>query len=749
MRDKGIRSVSVEPGEILFAPRRIVVETTAAIDGDSARDGVSVVGCEGAVRVSREGRRLTWTPRSALPLGQHVLRIGKLVSSSNRLVAPGAQIEFSVAETAGTVPPRAVVESALRLGLARGKVTRLPLYARARGKYVELLKARDRRTGKPIALAFDQQGRKVDGERLVYEIVARRFARVGKLHPGLHARLKGLRATARVPIAVWLHREETITFEQATRQRARRADSAPAEVARERKAMTAALGELAAGLQALGARNLRVATAVPAIAASMTPAQIRRAARRPDIAGVYFRDPRGFDDLVDSIDIADSGTVHAAGVKGAGIRVAVWERGPDVTTNLQIQGRFDTSSSASTSAHARLTHAIVRNKQQKAPNGHAPSCLLYSANSYDLDALDWALDTPQCTVISQSFHRDDEQTDDGLSFDDIYKDWRVLHWPFPTIVQASGNDASPNVEFVNHKGYNSLAVGSHDDAAAAMAATSVYRNPSAPHGDRELPEICANGTSVTAVGRTSSGTSFAAPGVAGIAALIQSTDTTLKRWPEGCRAILLAGASRNVNGRRWWIDVVAGNDAADGAGAANAFESYRITQRRSRRNGAASWRGWDVGTLRSRDFDKQKLSTFRYRVKVPRLPKQLFLYGPQKVRVVLAWNSRVYTWRDFLPWLPDSPLLSILGLDLDLKIYDSNGTQVGYSGSWDNSYEIAEFTGQPGEEYEIRIRRWSGTENTWYGIAWTVTGGLSIQAVLSSDQLVRLERAMRALLRGR
>ena len=69
------------------------------------------------------------------------------------------------------------------------------------------------------------------------------------------------------------------------------------------------------------------------------------------------------------------------------------------------------------------------------------------------------------------------------------------------------------------------------------------------------------------------------------------------------------------------------------------------------------------------------------------------------------------------------PLSSNLTLDLDLKVFDGGGNLVGYSGSWDNSYEIAEFEGVPGETYTIRIRRWSGTESTWYGIAWTVTGG--------------------------
>ena len=42
--------------------------------------------------------------------------------------------------------------------------------------------------------------------------------------------------------------------------------------------------------------------------------------------------------------------------------------------------------------------------------------------------------------------------------------------------------------------------------------------------------------------------------------------------------------------------------------------------------------------------------------------------------------------------------------------------------SWDNSYEVVEFAANPGETYEIVIRRWSGTDSVWYGVAWTVTG---------------------------
>ena len=79
-------------------------------------------------------------------------------------------------------------------------------------------------------------------------------------------------------------------------------------------------------------------------------------------------------------------------------------------------------------------------------------------------------------------------------------------------------------------------------------------------------------------------------------------------------------------------------------------------------------------------------------------------------------------------------------------MYDSRGNQVGYSGSWDNSYEIAEFAANPGETYTIKIRRWSGTADVWYGVAWSVQGTPLIrpnwdleQILTSSPEQTRLE----------
>jgi hypothetical protein len=663
----------------------------------------------------------TWLPEGqSLSPGQHLLYVSGLQTRRGEGIPAEKTIPFFVTDSVAKVPARLRVESISRLRIGELDVERLPYDRRPDGRFIELMKASDRKSGAPIALAFDQAGRRVDETPVLERIQRARARRFGKLHESLHARLRQAGPKARIPVAIWLGLEQgTVTVEKKTK----------GETIRPSREAQARGREIAGRVSAFASRcrerfgGLRPDPVAPVVYAELTRNEIEALSKDREVAGMFLYEREGIDDLTNSIAIANSDDVHTLGFKGSGVKVAVWENSPDVTTDLSITARFK-SSGFTTSDHARHTHAIVKNIERNAPHGHAPSCLLHSANTKDLDALRWAVTEKGCTVVSQSFHRSSEPGSAEMSFDDIYKDWLALHWPYPTICQAAGNfwkgDSDnidpPSSEYVNHKGYNGLTVGNHDDNAATMSGDSVFRNPSSTHGDRELPEIAANGTNVTTVKLTMSGTSMASPAAAGAVALIQNVDSTLKSWPEGCRAIMLAAAKRNIAGNTWWQDVVASVDASDGTGATDALEGTNITKQRRARNASGAPRGWDVGTLRSADIGRNQRTNFSYFITLSRS-----ILAPRKVKVALAWDSKISMFSILGIQIPIS---SVLSVDLDLQVFDSSGVQVGYSGSWDNSYEIAEFIGTPGETYTVKIRRWSGTDDVWYGIAWTVTGGL-------------------------
>lgn len=706
----GVESITLVPDEILLTGAKVVMQTTEPVDRERVERAVGVRGLASTLQVSRDRKRVTWTPSDTARPGWYEFAVDELTSGDKRISA-GGRIRFGLVRSAARVPANVVVESMTRVRVDRWQVQRLSLFDdRPQGKFVELMKTSDRKTGKPRTMAFDSSGERVDPDAMMADILSARVKRFGKLDEDLDRVLRRASDDEKVSVAIWAHADDVLdpgdkSPEAVEDARAKEVADRVGTAVRE---ATAALREdlSKSGIEA------RADELAPVVYARLDKAAIRRLQENPRIAGIFLYDPRGFDDLDDSIAIANSDDVHALGARGRGIRVAVWERGPDSTTNLAIAGTFDANGAMST--HSRLVHGVIRNTQANSPNGHAPGCTLFSANSYDLDALRWAVGDENCTVINQSFHRDDEEDSSGLSFDDIYKDWLILRPPYPTIVQAAGN--GDEEEYVNHKGFNSLAVANHNDDASAISSTSVSLNPASSHGDRELPEIGANGTGVAAVGTSNSGTSFASPAVAGIAALLQGEDTLLRSWPEGCRAILLAGATRNVSDATWWQDVATSVDASDGSGAVNALESHRIVQNRRSRNAAATRRGWDVGVLDDDDFDRAGDSDFAYRVLVPD-----WILGPRHVKVALAWDSKV---KEFSLFGIRIPIASALEQDLDLKVYDANGSLVAQSQSWDNSYEIAEFDARRGEEYTIRIRRYSGAGWTWYGIAWTVTGGI-------------------------
>ncbi|GGW39372.1 S8 family serine peptidase [Arenibacter certesii] len=713
--------VNLVRDEILTTNASIEFIVPSNADMDVVIRSIGVQGIDGKVTPTRKRDGYRWTSEKGLSPGQHKLVIEPISNSKSQKLSDAMEIPFTVIATKAEIDNRLIIGSFVRIKLVENGVERLSNYKFKDTNYLEFFKATDRKSGKPVSLEFDHNGKAVDGEKILEDHRKKLNSKFGKLHPTLYSLIHSKNPPKTILVDIWYEFEESEALPTDRNQDECHQESFEKRAKEEQREMHKRSLEFSKSLK-VNIKVVKVDELAPLITAEVETSVLRELTSNKLVAGILLHETEGIEDLENSIAIAGSNVVHFNGEVGSGVKVAVWENGPTSNSNLVIAGKF--KNNPSTSDHSQNVHAIIRNNESNTPNGHAPGCSLFSANDYDRDALTWAVNDKNCTVINQSFHRSSEPGSSTLSSDDIYGDYLATKYPYPLIVHAAGNfwngDSDninpPSSEYVNHKGYNTLSVGNHNDDASAMSGSSVFRNPSSSHGDRELPEICANGVGVTADGIIKSGTSMASPAVVGVSALLQGRNTMLKHWPEGCRAILLASATKNITGNTWWQDVSNGIDALDGAGAVNAAEGSTIALNKKSVNSAPSSRGWDVGLLTSSNFGNDKLSTFDYKISVPN-----YRYGPRKVKVALAWTSKA-TKSSFLfiSWY-----MSKLKVDLDLKIYDENGTQVAYSGSWDNSYEIAEFTGLPGKTYTIKIRRWSGTDSTWFGIAWTVTGGFS------------------------
>jgi hypothetical protein len=691
----------------------IAVRFNHAVDPRSAQSGFRLAGedARAVVRASADGLEATWTPLSPPDEGEHTLLVEDVVSRERDCAVAPWRLPFVVAASQDPARPYGEI-------LLHSSTANLRMSAR---RYA-ISKLLDPRSGKRRQVALDEAGSVVDLDEILREDARMFVEKYGKIHPDLHEKIASASESKRISVALWSCWEEEPV--DKSRFELEPCDPAPDALV----AYRARIRETGAHLTALlreryGVEVLSGLAAAPVLILELTPAEVRELARLDEVAMLFLHEIDGVDDVKNSMAVSGADVVvNLQGWRGTGVRVAVWEAAPDDESRLVIHAHFLPVGHFKT-PHARLVTGIIKHKVPwsayldrpiQPKGGYAPDCRIYSANSYLVSALDWAVVDQGCRVINQSFHRPNDAGNPFLSFDDIWKDFLALHYPYPTIVQAAGDvgEALPySTLFVSHKSYNSLRVGNHNDAATAIDGGSLSGNPPTLHGDRELPEICANGTAVEAVGVTqnNTGTSFAAPAVAGSVALLQQMAPALASWPEGARAILLAGAV-NVTGRTWWRDLRAGVDAADGAGALDIAESGRIAKSRIGRDARGEARGWDVGTFELQDFDPAGDWRHSYRVQVPELGGG--------VKVALAWNCDA-------PALISSFLLDLSRIpeDYDLYIYDGDDL-VTWSASWDNNYEIAEFWGKAGKTYTIRIYRAPNDREALYprcyGLAWTV-----------------------------
>ena len=148
---------------------------------------LGVPGVDGQVRATRGKGRFRWAPEADIPPGRYTLVVEALADRDSRRISEPVEVPFTVVATAAKIPEQVRIESFVRVRLGAKGVERLRRRFVARGEYIDFVKATERRSGEPVALAFDQDGRQVDGEARLAEHQKALASKLGKVHPVLDA----------------------------------------------------------------------------------------------------------------------------------------------------------------------------------------------------------------------------------------------------------------------------------------------------------------------------------------------------------------------------------------------------------------------------------------------------------------------------------------------------------------------------------------------------------------------------------
>jgi hypothetical protein len=595
----------------------------------------------------------------------------------------------------------------------------------ASGVEATMVKVLDAESGDSRRIAIDADGKSHDVDELMQREREAARERYGSLQWALHELISERETDdeAEIPVLIlYAVDEEPIDLDKRELDAARldekglddmaeRARGREREVAERARAMHAeTAGRYDARQEGPGEANV----SGPFVRARLSMRALRELSRDERILFIGLDDEKEILDyptIPESLPTTRANWVHSGGFRGAGVRIAVLESGslwkPAACFNI---GATQVSTSAA-SDHMTKSVGIIGNRYQSdggcrgSWQGYAPDAtvLVANASSY-ADRYDWAR-ARNVNVVTMSWHFGSEETDGGLHSRDVYFDYWVKRWPYPSVFTSAGNEA-PDA-YSSGKGFNFFGVGNvlndgdGDRCNDDISSSSSYKNPTSPHADHEVPALAAPGSRHDLLGSSFGGTSCATPVTASIAALLMSRDGALKIWPEAIRAILLATANYQQADDANYSKYA---DGKDGAGMVNAY--YGMLTAGKRESGTTpQFRAHDYGLMTAGDFrggmfERQwKVQTFSAR---------------SRIRVALAWNSRVAS-------IFGIPLASFLDADLDLWVYDPDGNLVAWSTSWDNSWEFVEFTPAKMGAYTIRVRGYSvpGDFSSWYGVAWT------------------------------
>jgi subtilisin family serine protease len=418
------------------------------------------------------------------------------------------------------------------------------------------------------------------------------------------------------------------------------------------------------------------------IVAAAPASGIRAMERDADVEGIYLErvsEPR----LNASNVVVQANLVFNRGIRGAGIRAGVVEAGR-IGSHINLPGGqrilCRPAATSMVSGHKTQVAGVIQSNNGTF-RGMAPAITLVDgigANFGDAEmmaATDCVI--AQGTVaVNMSFGVDTNGFFNGLA---RYVD-QTAHNTGRTIVVAVTNSCSqrmgsPKIAF------NALAVGSYSDRntvaggddrhscnAVVSPQHSGFLDPFSPNNDREEPDLAGPGhlirMPVPGGGfADNSGTSFAAPHLTGIAGLVRNrAGGSIQTQNERLRAILMASARKNIEGPSRLSE-------RDGTGSVQAAAADRVLL-----NGQSFFFTRPGGTT---GFP---------------IIQSFSATAGERTRVVTVWSHK-----------PSGSASTQPTTDLDLVVLRPGGAVVGSSLSFDNSYEIVEFTAPVTGSYQARI----------------------------------------------
>jgi hypothetical protein len=450
----------------------------------------------------------------------------------------------------------------------------------------------------------------------------------------------------------------------------------------------------------------------------------------------------------------DDAQQWAPPLTGNGIKVAVLEQNRPHSDNAAIFTQLDFANDVYCAAeptgwHTQMVTSVIaaradegQDPNHRALDGSAPDCRLLAAN-YSLsccpgcsddrrraDAMEWARDE-RADVVNFSVWLNSGCAG-GQSYFELarYFDWVSTQHPWPVITAIAGNWGRP--AGVTNPIYNGINVGGSDDRETIGRSDDLlwgsgpcaYGNGAStvnPTTGLELPHVVAPARSISVVNQnpgdwtSRNGTSLAAAQLAGLAAAVLEGRPALKSYPEAVKAIIMATASKDVDGPS--LNLSDAVDDGDGAGEINAVHAWLLTNYGSTNTwhpSVASEYGANYGLMTAAD-----LSTGPRSVE--------FTAASATIQAAMAWevgSSCSDPEVTCPPATEPNPYLSFsmvlwkwfggwnAWLPVTLSVAPANH----------HNHLFVRYTGQPGDLYRISVyKEWesSASAAAYYGLAWS------------------------------